>query len=203
MASAPRPALRPDLPPSASPPRPFERPLRRTGRRRRHRSHLFGRAGHGRAFRHGGRDEATGARAFSSSWAVGPSRPSGAGDGAHPRLGADKLLPLTCHRAGHLRLAQTGAGPPRLSSSRAHGQPAPPVTLRGQCGAVGRHGSWAERTTDHTGATARWSGAAECARRPEHEPKLMTLSCLPEEGINLLLMKLRPSYTKTTRTVSK
>jgi hypothetical protein len=148
----------------ASPLRPFERPLRRTGRRRRHRSHLFGRAGHGRAFRHGGRDEATGARAFSSSWAVGPSRPSAAGDGAHPRLGADELLPLTCHRAGHLRLAQTGAGPPRLSSSRAHGQPALPVTLRGQCGAVGRHGSWAERTTNHTGATARWSGA--CGVRP-------------------------------------
>ena len=93
-----------------------------------------------------------------------------------------------------------------LRDCRAHvamAKPALPVTLRGQCGAVGRHGSWAERTTDHTGATARWSGAAECARRPEHEPKLMTLSCLPRGGINLLLMKLRPSYTKTTRTVSK
>jgi hypothetical protein len=31
----------------------------------------------------------------------------------------------------------------------------------------------------------------------------MTLSCLPGEGINLLLMKLQPSYTKTIRTVSK
>src|SRR5450631_3737743 len=93
-----------------------------------------------------------------------------------------------------------------LRDCRAHVPMAnPPFRSRSEVSAVPSvvtgHGQSARPTTQAQRRGGQ--GPAECARRPEHEPKLMTLSCLPGEGINLLLMKLRPSYTKTIRTVSK